>query len=137
MELDDYSGLLPEGVRRTDSENMQDGSGESSGPGPSELYSRRPRSLPAPLFEDSLHNGLLESQASVYSSRGPPSYLLQSDRHLGAAPFPARTGAPAQSSTDYLARAAPSMSQVGTVQALRPSNVWCSLSNLSQVVGAM
>ena len=115
MELDDSFSLLPEGGRHAESEGRQDGSGESSGPGPTELYSRRPRSLPAPLFEDSMHSPMLENQAAAYTSRGPPSYLMP-ERHLGSGPyaaqFPGRSG-DIQASAGYLARANAGMPQVG------------------------
>lgn len=116
MELDESFALLPDGSKHADSEGLQDGSGESSGAGASELYSRRPRSLPAPLFEDGMHGPLLDQQGSVYSSRAPPSYLLQSERQIAGmpytAPFPGRSATPSQFPADYLGRAGAGLPQV-------------------------
>ena len=146
MDLDDpFPGGMPGAVRRTESDGV-DASGESSGPGPSEMYSRRPRSLPAPLFMDDMHNSinhipasLGDSQPSVYSSaRAPTNFMMQPERlgpgpPLGAgpsfsAPFPtSRSATPAQNPADYLVRPGPAMSQVRLLTPAHSCTVLASL----------
>ncbi|KAK9807981.1 hypothetical protein WJX73_010366 [Symbiochloris irregularis] len=121
MELDEsFTGMMPNAGRRAESDGILDASGESSGPGPAELYSRRPRSLPAPHFEDGLNNHLLDGQPSSYGPRSPAGGYMMPPERLGpgpsfSAPFPTnRSGqGPTQNPADYLVRPGPGMAQGG------------------------